>query len=59
VKNDGSIPTEYVIVVQCVAARVVTFVVLDCAGFASENMPWKGRSPVLSRLLGSREEVKA
>jgi hypothetical protein len=59
VKNDGSIPIEYVIVVQCVAAHVVTFVVLDCAGFASENMPWKGKSPVLSRLPGSREEVKA
>jgi hypothetical protein len=59
VKCDGSIQIEYAIVVLCVAAHAVSFAVLDCAGFVSENMPWKVKSPVLSRLLGSRVEVNA
>jgi hypothetical protein len=58
VKNDVSIQTEYAIVVQYVVAHVAISAVLDCAGFASENTPWKGKSLVLSRLLGNREEVK-
>ncbi|OGN73811.1 MAG: hypothetical protein A2X25_03500 [Chloroflexi bacterium GWB2_49_20] len=58
-KHGGSIPIVYAIVVRAVAALAVTYAVLDCAGFASENMPWKAKFPVLSRLLGNRVEVKA
>jgi len=59
VNYGGSTPTEFAIVVRFVAAHAVTYAVLDCAGFVSENMPWKEKSPVLSRLPGSRVEVKA
>jgi len=59
VKLGGNILIGYAIAVRVVAAHVVTFAVLVCAGFASENMLWKGKFPVLSRLHGNRVEVRA
>jgi len=59
VRHGGSILPGYAIVVRAVAAHAVTYAVLDCAGFASVNMPWKAKFPVSSRLLGKRVEVRA